>query len=121
MSLLAFSRAAAVALSVGTFAFLFLNGSWQAGNVFLVPDLVLCALLVIAAVLPARVAVPALTFSFALAAGVLMTAVTADAIAGRLNFAGAFGVLTAVALPLALNLSTNDTNGPAARPATSHE
>ncbi|WP_196073457.1 hypothetical protein [Nakamurella alba] len=72
------ARVAAVLVAVGTFAFLFLNDSLRSDNAFLVPDLVLCAGLVVGALLPAATARPVLVIGFAFAAGVLGTSAAND-------------------------------------------
>ncbi|PRZ08578.1 hypothetical protein BCE75_101302 [Isoptericola sp. CG 20/1183] len=73
--LLPVARGVAVAVSVPTFAYLFLRDNAHLGNPFFVPDVVLCAVLLVGASLPARAARPALTFGFVFAAGVVSTAV----------------------------------------------
>ena len=88
-------RIAAVALSVSTFVFLFLHDSWRSDNLFLVPDLVLCLLLLVAAALPAKLARPALLGAFAFASGVLATSVASYAVDGRLGVASLFGAVAA--------------------------
>jgi hypothetical protein len=95
-TVLTVGRVAAVALSLGTFGFLFVSDAWRADNVFLVPDLVLCALLVVAASLRGRLAVPALILALGLAAGVLMTSVSSYAVDGRVGFASLAGALSAL-------------------------
>jgi len=88
-------RVAAVALSVSTFVFLFLHDSWRADNLFLVPDLLLCLLLLAAAALPAKLAGPALLGAFAFASGVLATSVASYAVEGRLGLPSLFGAVAA--------------------------
>ncbi|MEU4155778.1 hypothetical protein [Actinoplanes sp. NPDC026670] len=61
----------AAVLSLSTFVFLFLHDSWRADNLFLVPDLILCAALLAGAVLPARAALVALPVGLAYTTGVL--------------------------------------------------
>lgn len=96
------ARVAAVAVSLGTFGFLFVSDAWRADNLFLVPDLILCVLLVAAAAMRGRMAVPALILALGLAAGVLITSAASYAVDGRLgagSLAGAVGALvTAVVL-----------------------
>jgi hypothetical protein len=70
MSLLTAARIVAVGLSLTTFVFLFLHDSFRSDNLFLVPDLVLCTALVVAAALPGRFAVPALIAAFGMTCGV---------------------------------------------------
>jgi hypothetical protein len=89
--MLMLARITAVLVGVGTFAFLFISNSWSPDNLFLVPDLIITAALVIAALLPKRLARPALLFAFGLAAGVLMTATSWYAIRGQLGLASLIG------------------------------
>ena len=58
MSLLTGARIIAVGLSVSTFVFLFLHDSFRSDNLFLLPDLFLCTVLVVAAAHPRPYAVP---------------------------------------------------------------
>ena len=95
-------RVAAVALSLGTFGFLFVSDAWRADNLFLVPDLVLCVLLVAAAAVRGRPAVPALILALGLASGVLMTSVSSYAVEGRLGAASLAGALGALAVAVVL-------------------
>jgi peptidoglycan/LPS O-acetylase OafA/YrhL len=73
--LLTAGRIVAAAVAVPTFLYLFGEDRFSGDNAFLVPDLVLCALLLAGAVLPARQAIPTLTLAYPLAAGVIGTAV----------------------------------------------
>lgn len=94
------ARALAAIVGVGTFLFLFVNESWRADNLFLVPDLVLTAALGVAAIMPDRWAKGALAASHGLAAGVLMTSVSSYAVRGEFggaSFLGAAACLAAVA------------------------
>ncbi|WP_192810199.1 hypothetical protein [Actinomadura rudentiformis] len=91
MTTLKIGRGAAVLLSLGTFAFLFPTGSWRADNLFLVPDLILCAALLVAAALPDRMAAPALLAAYCFSAGVLVTAVASYAVDGRLGIGSLIG------------------------------
>ncbi|BCJ67619.1 hypothetical protein [Polymorphospora rubra] len=102
MTVVSISRVAAVAVSTGTFVFLFVNGSWRRDNLFLVPDLVLCALLAVAAALPARTAVPAMVLAFGVSAGVLMTATSEYAVDGRFGVAAFVGALASAGFAVAL-------------------
>jgi hypothetical protein len=83
--LLTAGRIVAMAVAVPTFLYLFGEDRFSADNVFLVPDLVLCALLFTAALLPARHSVPALTLGFGLAAGVIGTAVSERVVQDSFN------------------------------------
>ncbi|MBE1877665.1 hypothetical protein [Myceligenerans pegani] len=98
MRIITTGRVAALALSVATFAFLFIHDSWRPDNLFLVPDLVLCVTLVAAALTPARWASRALLFAFGLTAGVLMTSVASYAVDGRFGGASLLGAVAAVVL-----------------------
>ncbi|ONK13509.1 hypothetical protein [Streptomyces sp. MP131-18] len=86
MHLVTASRIVALLVSVPTFLYLFPNDGFRSDNLFLVPDLILCALLALGAALPARHAVPLLTFAFGLSAGVITTAVSSYAVRGEFAF-----------------------------------
>lgn len=73
--LLPVGRFVAVAVAVPTLAVLFLDEGFRADNLFLVPDLALCAMLVVGAVLPRRYAIAVLPLGFGFGAGVITTAV----------------------------------------------
>ncbi|WP_280396335.1 hypothetical protein [Nocardia brasiliensis] len=89
-------RATALVSSAATFGVLFIAGSWRSDNAFLIPDLLLCGLLVLAAFLPDTRAMPALLFTFGIAAGVFMVA-TAQRIVDAEPFVPAFvGVVLAL-------------------------
>ncbi len=96
------ARAAALAIAAGTFAFLFINNSWRADNLFLVPDLILCLLLVAGAALPTRHAHPVLLFGFGYTAGVLSCSVASYAIAGQLGAASLLGAVAASVMAVLL-------------------
>ncbi|PZG01639.1 hypothetical protein [Micromonospora deserti] len=91
MTTLMIGRIAAVLLSLGTFGFLFPTNSWRADNPFLVPDLILCAALLVAAALPGRIAAPALLGAYCFAAGVLVTAVASYAVDDRIGIGSLIG------------------------------
>jgi hypothetical protein len=92
----------AVLVSLGTFAFLFVSDGWRSDNAFLVPDLILCAGLVIAALLRGPVAAPALILTLGLAAGVLTTSVSSAAVDGELSAPSLFAAASAAVLALLL-------------------
>jgi hypothetical protein len=101
MTTLMIGRIAAVLLSLGTFAFLFLTNSWRTDNLFLVPDLILCAALLVAAALPSRIAARALLAAYCFSGGVLVTAVASYAVDGGIGIGsliGATGSLIMAAL-----------------------
>ncbi|MEU4428513.1 hypothetical protein AB0F81_48510 [Actinoplanes sp. NPDC024001] len=102
MRLLTVGRAAAAFLSLSTFVFLFLHDSWRRDNLFLVPDLILCALLLVGALLPPRAAPAALTIGFSYAAGVLTTSVLSYAVRSELGLPSLIGAVTAATLAVAL-------------------
>lgn len=84
MTLLRTARiVAAIQATVMTVYFL-VTDAVRADNPFLVPDLLLTVLLVVAACLPARWAVPALVFAFGLAAGVWTVSLSHYAVRGEL-------------------------------------
>lgn len=102
MALLTAARIIAAGLSVTTFVFLFLHDSWRSDNLFLVPDLALCAVLLVAAALPARFAVPALIGAFGLAGGVFATSVSSYAVDGEFGLPSALGVALSLVMVLLL-------------------
>ncbi|RFS81039.1 hypothetical protein D0T12_34120 [Actinomadura spongiicola] len=91
MNLIRFGRVFAVVISVSTFVFLFLHDSWRDDNLFLVPDLILCALLLGAATLPVPYAAPALGFTLAMSTGVFTVSVSSYAVRGELGTASLLG------------------------------
>jgi len=99
---LTIARVGAILVSLGTFAFLFVGDGWQSSNVFLVPDLILCAGLVVAAFLRGPVAVPALILALGLSAGVLATSVSSSAVDGELSVPSLFAALSSLVLALLL-------------------
>ncbi|MEV6306146.1 hypothetical protein AB0M02_42510 [Actinoplanes sp. NPDC051861] len=103
MRLLMLGRAAAAVLSLSTFVFLFLHDSWRGDNLFLVPDLILCAVLLAGAVMPnPAAATGTLIIGFGYAAGVLTTSVLSYAVRGELGLPSLVGAVTAAALAVAL-------------------
>jgi hypothetical protein len=102
MRLLLAGRVAAAVLSLSTFVFLFLHDSWRRDNMFLVPDLILCGILLIGALLPDRPAAATLTVGFGYAAGVLSTSVLSYAVRGEFGLPSLVGAVTAAALAGAL-------------------
>ncbi|MGW5878239.1 hypothetical protein ACWFMI_17000 [Nocardiopsis terrae] len=102
MNLLLLARTAAAAIGLVTFVYLFHHDSWRAENLFLAPDLVLCAALAAAALLPARWARAGLLFAFGLGAGVLTTSVSSYAVRGELGAASLLGAVTCAAFALVL-------------------
>ena len=98
MNLVAIGRFAAAGMSLATFVFLFLHDSWRTENLFLVPDLILCAALAVAAVLPDRSARRWLPIAFGYAAGILTCSVASYAVRGEVGVASALGALLAVVL-----------------------
>lgn len=94
--ILAVARALAFAVSLPTFALLIAADRWRLDHLFFVPDLILCAALVVSAVLPRRIARPALAVSFGFAAGVITTAVFSY-VAREAIDEGLLTVLTALA------------------------
>jgi hypothetical protein len=76
-----------------TFAFLFARDNWSAGNPFLVPDLVLCVVLLVAAARPTRAM---LLGAYTFTAGVLAVSVSSYAVDGRVGYASLLGLVAAV-------------------------
>jgi hypothetical protein len=92
------ARIIAAGTSLVTLVFMFLHDSWQADNVFLVPDLVLCAVLLAGAVVPAAWAGTTLLAGFALAAGVFITSVSSYAVDGEIGIPSLAGALGSLAM-----------------------
>ncbi|WP_066906084.1 hypothetical protein [Millisia brevis] len=91
-----FVRIVAVVLAVGTVAWIPLSGQWRADNAFLVPDLIFAAVLVGGALLPEwRAARAVLLVGYAMAFGVLTTAVATWLIDGRFPVMTVLGALMA--------------------------
>ncbi|WP_250029111.1 hypothetical protein [Paractinoplanes maris] len=107
MRLLRWGRLAAAILSLTTLVFLFVHDSWRADNLFLVPDLILITALVIAAVLPDRLARVALPVAFAYTAGVLATSVSSYAVQSEFGLPSTAGAL--IALTLAASMTARRT------------
>lgn len=91
--MIALGRFVAVVVGVATFVFLFIRDHWDAGNLFLVPDLILSAGLVMAAVVPRPWARPALLLGHGFATGVLTTSVSSYAVRGELGAASLAGAV----------------------------
>lgn len=102
MSILGVGRVSAAALSVSTFVFLFLHDSWRSDNQFLVPDLILCAGLLVAAALPPRLATAALPVVLGFAAGVFAVSVASYAVRDELGLPSLLGSVGAVVMALLL-------------------
>lgn len=102
--LLSFARIGAVLLSLGTFAFLFVNDHWRLDNAFLIPDLIICALLIVAAIAPRERAAGLLLLAFASTAGVLGVAFSSLAVAGQPGFGALGGAVVATAFALWLGV-----------------
>lgn len=102
MNELVATRTVAVALSLVTFAFFFVHGTFRTDNIFLVPDLLLCVGLVVSALLPRRLARPALLASFAAAAGIFGVSVASYAVRGELGLASLAGVLLSLTMVVLL-------------------
>jgi hypothetical protein len=101
MNLISIGRVVAAGVGLSTFVFLFLHDSWRADNLFLVPDLILCAALLVAAALPSRIAARALLAAYCFSGGVLVTAVASYAVDGGIGIGsliGATGSLIMAAL-----------------------
>ncbi|GAA0281096.1 hypothetical protein [Cryptosporangium japonicum] len=113
MTLLRFARVTAFGLSASTFVFLFLHDSWRTNNLFLVPDLLLCVGLALAAAMPGDRAAPYLITAFAYAAGVLATSVSSYAVDGRLGLPSLVGALGSLALAGALLVARRPAGQPA--------
>lgn len=95
-------RGFAVLISATTFVCLFVNGSWRDDNLFLVPDLIICTLLLAAAALPRPYAAPAIVFALAMSTGVFTASVASYAVRGELGFASLLGVVGCAAMAAVL-------------------
>jgi hypothetical protein len=84
MTALRTARAVAVILATVMISYLVASGAIRVDNPFLVPDLLLSALLLVTACLPARWAPQALLFAFGLATGVWTTSLSHYAVRGEL-------------------------------------
>lgn len=93
-------RLAAILTAVGTVAFLFIGGDWRWANLFLLPDLILSAALLLGAALPGRQAEAVLGAAFAFAAGVFSAATMSYVVDGRFGSGAASGLLTATVATL---------------------
>ncbi|MBA3712396.1 MAG: hypothetical protein H0W76_08080 [Pyrinomonadaceae bacterium] len=96
MNYLTVARYGAVIWSLGTLLFIFLRNAFRSDNIFLVPDLILAALLIVAALSPKRIAPPLLLAGFSLSAGVFMTSVASSMVAGQLNIPSLVATLGSV-------------------------
>ncbi len=103
--LTAVARVAATAVSAGTLGVVFRRDHWRRDNPFLVPDLAVCVLLLVAAAAPKRRAGPALLFAFGVSAGVLGTTVASAAVHGRLGVGSLAGLITAAVMSALLGRS----------------
>ncbi|MEU4837241.1 hypothetical protein [Nocardia testacea] len=74
MSLVTLARIAAVPVSSWLIAMLTFDADYRADNMFAVPDTAFSLLLLVAAVLPVRIAVPALTVGYLFGSGVITIA-----------------------------------------------
>jgi hypothetical protein len=116
MSLLPLGRLVAAVLAVVTVVFLFLHDSLRSDNIFLVPDLVICALLLAAAGWRGRHAAAALVGSLAMAAGVFLTSVSSYLVEGEFGLPSLIGALTAAAMAVALGQAQGAGAGSVAGP-----
>lgn len=102
-------RIAAIGTAVGTFAFLIIGSDWRLSNIFLVPDLVVCAILLGGAASSRPVMLPVLLLGFGVGVGVFMTASADYLVQGRFGIGAAIGLLTsALAAGLIVRLQRTD-------------
>ena len=97
-----FARILAAVIGVATVAFLFILGNVRADNLFLMPDLLFSAVLVVAALLPERHARPALLVGFAVATGVLLTSVSSYNVRGELGTLSLIGLVPCAVMAVVL-------------------
>jgi hypothetical protein len=103
MSTLTRARYVAVALSLVTLAGLFINDSLRSDSIFLVPDLLLSAMLLVSASLSRSIATVALLFAFGLAAGVYTTAAFSYVVRGE--FGPVVSMFAVICLAVAATLA----------------
>lgn len=87
-------RTAAVATAVGTIVFLFIGGDWRLGNLFLFPDLMVCAILLVGAFAPHRSMRVLLFAGFAVGVGVFSAANASYLVDGRFGIGAFIALLT---------------------------
>lgn len=87
-------RTAAAGTALGTFGFLFVGDNWRSTNIFLVPDLLVCAALIAAAVLPPARMVAVLLGTFGAGIGVFGTATANYLVQGRFGIGAFIGLVT---------------------------
>ncbi|MEV4277222.1 hypothetical protein [Actinoplanes xinjiangensis] len=102
MRLLLVGRVTAAVLSLTTFVFLFLHDSWRADNLFLVPDLILCAVLLAGALLPARSALVVLPVGLAYTTGVLTASAFSYVARGEVGVPSMVGAITSAVVAMLL-------------------
>ncbi|WP_133175331.1 hypothetical protein [Sphingomonas oleivorans] len=95
-------RIVAVGTAAGTVAFLFVGDNWRATNIFLVPDLIVCAVLIAGSLLPSPRMFPALLLAFGMGVGVFATATADYLVQGRFGIGAAIGLLTSLVASLIL-------------------
>lgn len=93
MNTLKTARIIAIALSVITFAFIFIHDNFRLDNIFFIPDMLLCVVLIVAALLPARLAVPLLIATYGAAAGIFSVSVASYAVRGEFGLASFIGII----------------------------
>jgi hypothetical protein len=93
MNIVTVARVVAIALGIITFAFFFIHDNFRLDNLFFVPDMILVALLIVAGLLPQKLAVPALVFVYGMATGIFMTSVSSYAVRGEFGLASFIGVI----------------------------
>jgi hypothetical protein len=98
MRLLTMGRVTAAVLSLTTFAFLFVHDSWRRDNLFLVPDLILCTVLLIGALLPDRAATVALPVGLAYTTGVLTASAFSYVVRGEFGLPSLLGALVSAVM-----------------------
>ncbi|MFI7708486.1 hypothetical protein [Nonomuraea sp. NPDC049480] len=101
MKLVTVARYYAVVLGLGTVGYLFFTGMVRADNAFLIPDLVISALLVATAFLPPAYVVRGMILAYGMAAGVFTAAVFTSLVRGELgvvSMAAAASLVVAVLL-----------------------
>jgi hypothetical protein len=99
---IAIARCVALLMCAIMTVYLAVDGAHRPGNPFLVPDIAVALLLGVGAVLPRRVAAPALLFAFAWTAGVITVSYFTQAVRGEHAWDNLALVAAALAMAVAL-------------------
>lgn len=95
-------RISAAITAAGTLIFLFIGGDWRWSNMFLIPDLVVCAILLAGAVLSGPRLRLVLMIGFSCGAGVFSVATASYLAQGRFGVGATIALLTCCAATIYL-------------------